>query len=216
LRRDYYVWIVLLLFSCAFGYAQIVNEGIFHISASSNVYFENDYTNKSSGIHSNDGNLYLNKNFTNNGTIATLDGTTYIKCAIHPVINVSDLTIANNLETDSTTVDNLFKVPTPQNYRIIYLGEKLRTFQINATLSEMANLEPEDYKTFFIIKNGSTTLIETGRLKRVNNAADLPGHSFSGTVDLVPEDYLEIWGQSKVAFDTSSKPELSLNINISN
>ena len=215
LRRDYSLWIVLLLFSCACGYAQIVNEGIFHVSASTNIYLGEEYTNKSGGILCNNGSLYLNNNLINNGTMEPLAGSTYFKCSVNPIIIISDLTTANNLGIDSTTAVNLFKV-SPKNSKITYLGEKSRTFQINATFSETFNLGSDDYKTFFLIKNGSTTLTETNTLKRVNNTEGKPGNSISGTVELAPEDYIEIWGQSKVDFDTSSKPELSLKINISN
>lgn len=74
------------------GFAQIVNEGILGISPSTDVYFENEYTNKSAATHDCNGNLYLNSNFINNGSTASTSGTTFFKSASNPLINVSGTT----------------------------------------------------------------------------------------------------------------------------
>ncbi|MFD2824667.1 T9SS type A sorting domain-containing protein [Lacinutrix iliipiscaria] len=82
----------ILAFSCFFCcYAQIINEGILQIEPSTNVYFENEYTNANSGIHSSDGNLYLNDDFINNGTTSAISGSTHFKSATNPLVNISGL-----------------------------------------------------------------------------------------------------------------------------
>ncbi len=62
--------------------AQIVNEGVLKIEPGTTVYFGDDYTNKSGAVHDNDGDLHLNGDFTNDGTVqststTTGDGITY-------------------------------------------------------------------------------------------------------------------------------------------
>jgi len=41
-------------------FGQIVNEGTFTIMNGTEVYFGNEYTNKSGANHNNEGNLHLN------------------------------------------------------------------------------------------------------------------------------------------------------------
>ena len=57
--------------------AQIVNEGILQIQPSTLVYFQNAYINR--GTHKNDGDLYFNSNFENNGITSSASGTTFFK-----------------------------------------------------------------------------------------------------------------------------------------
>jgi len=59
----------ILLFSFINNFAQIVNEGIFKIKDGTTVYFGEEYTNKVGATHNNEGNLHLNSNFINNGTV---------------------------------------------------------------------------------------------------------------------------------------------------
>ncbi len=65
---------------------EIVNEGVFRVDGTNTaVSFFYDYTNKSTGTHENKGNLYIHKNFTNNGTMTLNDvvnGTTRFVSAI--------------------------------------------------------------------------------------------------------------------------------------
>ena len=50
---------------------------------------------------------------------------------------------------------------------------------------------------------------------RVNVLADITSNSISGTVELEPNDYIEIWGQKLVGgIITSSITVFSLNLNI--
>ncbi|QRM90656.1 T9SS type A sorting domain-containing protein [Lacinutrix sp. WUR7] len=108
MRRKYFICNSLILFNFLCCYSQIVNEGILNISAATDVYFENEYTNSSSGIHKSSGNLYLNNNFINNGTTESSLGTTYFKSSNNPLLSISGTSNAihfNNLEVDITAVN---------------------------------------------------------------------------------------------------------------
>ena len=71
-----------------------------------------------------------------------------------------------------------------------------------------------DFYAFFIRKNGLITLVETNTLMRVNNISDINSISISGTVELNPNDYIEIWGQRLVGSGSTSISVFSLNLNI--
>ncbi|ULC58058.1 hypothetical protein MBM09_09005 [Flaviramulus sp. BrNp1-15] len=146
------------------------------------------------------GNIYYN------GTITT--------GFVQTVTNNTALNLSGNTGSNTTTAVNLFRISSPQNNRITYLGKKTKTFQINAALSIRGNSGTGDYYGFFIRKNGTTTLTETNTLMRVNNTSDISSNSISGTVELAPNDYIEIWGQRLVGSGTTSITVFSLNISI--
>ena len=107
MKIKYLILIVFLFSKLDKANSQIVNEGILQISPSTNVYFENEYTNKTTGIHNSNGNLYLNNNFVNNGVTLALSGTTYFKSATNNVVTISGTTNninLYNLQIDITTV----------------------------------------------------------------------------------------------------------------
>lgn len=127
----------------------------------------------------------------------------------------SDFNLRGNGNSNSTTAVNLLRVDSSQDNRITYLGKKTRTFQISASLSVRGNINLGDYYAFFIKKNGTTTLVETNTLMRVNLLADITSNSISGTVELAPNDYIEIWGEKLVGnIIGSSITVFSLNLNI--
>ncbi|WP_452229747.1 hypothetical protein [Lacinutrix sp. MEBiC02404] len=133
---------------------------------------------------------------------------------IQTVVAGTAFNLAGNSNSNSTTAVNLLRVSSPQDNRITYLGKKTRTFQVSASLSVRGNINLGDYYAFFIRKNGSTTLVETNTLMRVNLLADITSNSISGTVELDPGDYVEIWGQRLVGLLPSSISVFSLNLNI--
>ncbi|WP_452232434.1 T9SS type A sorting domain-containing protein [Lacinutrix sp. MEBiC02595] len=105
MRKKYFICNCFLLFTFLCGYSQIVNEGILEIEPATSVYFENEYTNKTSGVHDSNGNLYLNNSFVNNGATSSASGTTYFKSAANPLLSISGSSSAvnfNNLEVDIT------------------------------------------------------------------------------------------------------------------
>ncbi|WP_290628687.1 hypothetical protein [Altibacter sp.] len=146
------------------------------------------------------GNLYYN------GTITT--------GFVQSVTNNNEFNLTGNSGSNSTTAVNLFRVTSPQNNRITYTGKKTRTFQFNAAISVRGNSGTGDYYAFFIKKNGITTLTETNTIFRVNNTADISSNSISGTVELAPNEYIEIWGQRLLGSGTTSITVFSLNLSI--
>ncbi|WP_339609825.1 hypothetical protein [uncultured Planktosalinus sp.] len=109
-----------------------------------------------------------------------------------------------NLGSNTTTLaGNNFRMTSPENNRITYDGRRPKTFQVNATLAVRANTSntQSTFFAFFIRKNGNagTTLVPTNTVMRTPNSsgsgAELVSLAISGTVDLVPGDYIEVWGQ---------------------
>jgi len=102
----------LILFCTLFGIslisnAQIINEGDLKISAGTDVYFGDEYTNKATGNHECDGNLYLNHNFINHGFTSAKSGTTFFKSTSKKPLVISGTSKAvnfYNLEIDVTSV----------------------------------------------------------------------------------------------------------------
>ncbi len=133
---------------------------------------------------------------------------------VHQTTNGSEFNLNGNVTTNSTSAVNLFRTTSPQNNRITYVGKKTRTFQINAALSIRGNSGVGDYYAFFIKKNGVTSLIETNSLMRVNTTSDISSQAISGTVELAPNDYVEIWGQRLIGSGTTSITIFSLNLSI--
>jgi len=106
-QKDFITLLVNILFFTPI-FSQIVNEGILKINTSTIVYFGDEYTNKSGAIHNNNGDLYLNSNFINNGITEALSGTTFFKSAINDVLTISGLTNSievYNLEINLTNIN---------------------------------------------------------------------------------------------------------------
>ncbi|GAB4157491.1 MAG: hypothetical protein Tsb0033_09370 [Winogradskyella sp.] len=133
---------------------------------------------------------------------------------VQSITNNSPLNLSGNSNSNTTTLVNALRTMSTQDNRITYTGKKTRTFQLNAALSIRGNSGIGDYYAFFIRKNGSTTLTETNTLMRVNNTSDISSNAISGTVELVPNDYIEIWGQRLTGSGTTSITVFSLNLNI--
>lgn len=211
MRKKYLIWNLLVFFNIICSYAQIVNEGIFYISDSTTVYFDSDYTNKSTGTLNNNGSLYFDKTFVNNGKIISPSGGTFYKCTISPEIIISDISINNDKEIDETATNNLFKLFSLEKNRLKYLGQKTRMLQINATLKKG---EESENSAYFINKNGSTILTKTNTLIQENNTSDKLNFSISGAVELAPNDFIEIWRQGKDNSNTMPLNVCKLNIEI--
>jgi len=122
--------------------------------------------------------------------------------------------LRGNSNSNSTNDVNFLRMSSPQDNRITYLGKKTRTFQISASLSVRGNSGVDDYYAFFIRKNGVTTLVESNSLMRVNTILDISSNSITATVELDPNDYVEIWGQRLLGSGTASITVFSLNLSI--
>lgn len=108
MRKKYVLSHCLIIFNLLCVYSQIVNEGVLQISNATDVYFENEYTNKVSATLSTNGNLYLNNSFINNGVTTSTSGTTYFKSNTNPLLSISGSSNTinfNNLEVDITAAN---------------------------------------------------------------------------------------------------------------
>lgn len=117
MKQNYFLFFVLYFICTTLGFSQIVNEGILQIKASTNVYFGDEYTNKSSAEHKNDGELYLNHNFINNGNTISVSGTTFFTSSVNAIQTISGSTKSvnfYNLEVDKlstgVSVEDLFEL----------------------------------------------------------------------------------------------------------
>lgn len=147
------------------------------------------------------GNIYYNGTITTGFVQDVTNGTPF------------NLT-GNGTFPNNTTGVNLFRMSSPLDNRITYLGKKTRTFQINASLSIRGNSGVGNFYAFFIRKNGVTTLVESNTLMRVNSTTDISSNSISATVELEPSDYVEIWGQRLTGGGTNTITVFSLNLSM--
>lgn len=127
-----------------------------------------------------------------------------------------------NLSSNTTSSSNLFRGDSPVNNRFRYLGKKTRSFQVNATLAVRGNTANtlNLFFAFFFRKNGTTTLTPTNTVMKVNSTgsgSEIESVSISGTIELAPNDYIEIWGQRITGNASISNPQLaifSVNLNV--
>ena len=89
MKHEYFVWWCLSLISFMPVHSQIVNEGDLKISASTTVCFSEEYINQATGSHENNGDLYLNDNFINNGLTTSSSGTTYFNSSALDIQSIS-------------------------------------------------------------------------------------------------------------------------------
>ena len=96
--------------------AQIVNEGVLKIKNGTTVYFGETYTNKAGAMHDNEGDLHLNSDLVNNGTMAQsananvangitiFDSPTNANATINAIQHISgtNKVIVENLELNMT------------------------------------------------------------------------------------------------------------------
>lgn len=166
--------------------------------------FSNAWTVNCSGINI-ESDVVASANIYYNGAITT---------GFVQTVSDSPFNLTGNGSSNTTTAVNLLRTSSPQDNRLTYLGKKTRTFQVNAALSVRGNGTIGEYYAFFIRKNGTTSLIETNTIMRVNNTSDITSNAISGTVELAPNDYIEIWGQRLVGSGTDTITVFSLNLNI--
>lgn len=91
----------------------------------------------------------------------------------------------------NTSSNNLFRFTKTGNNRIDYNGKKTRYFSISTSIS----FQGDNNKTifiFYIAKNGS--VIEQTKVYRENGAnQDVGAAAIVGTIELAPDDYIEVW-----------------------
>ena len=117
MKQNYYILLFLCLISATNIFSQIVvNEGTIRIKTSTIVYFGDEYTNN--GIHSNDGDLYLNSNFINNDSTSAIAGTTFFNSSINTIQSISGS--KNKANFYNLVIDNdLLGVEVVDNFGLI-------------------------------------------------------------------------------------------------
>jgi hypothetical protein len=123
--------------------------------------------------------------------------------------------LSGDMNSNTTSAVKLFRMSSPVPNRLQYDGHEKRVFQINASMSARGGTTG-NFFAFFIVKNGNplNSLDETATLMRVNNTSDITPISITGTVEMNPGDFIEIWGQRLVGSGTSQLVIFSLNMSI--
>lgn len=134
---------------------------------------------------------------------------------LQTVINGNKFNLSGDSNSNTTTAVKLFRMSSPVSNRLQYDGKEKRIFQINASMSVRGN-NLNGFYAFFIVKNGNSaaSLDETATLMRVNNTADITPISITGTVEMSPGDFVEIWGQRLTGSGTSQIAVFSMNMSI--
>jgi len=91
----------------------------------------------------------------------------------------------------TTTASNLFRVTSPTNNRLVYVGKKSRRFQAICSLTMISAGLNKNF-TFYIAKNG-TVLQESRQQMQLSLTGDRGTITISCMVDMVTNDYLEVW-----------------------
>ncbi|QXP59357.1 hypothetical protein [Olleya sp. HaHaR_3_96] len=91
----------------------------------------------------------------------------------------------------NTTSTNLFRFSSVVNNRITYEGNKKRYFSVSASLSFQGNSNNNIF-IFYLSKNG-TIIEETKVYREVGTNNDVGALPIVGTVELLPNDYVEVW-----------------------
>lgn len=134
---------------------------------------------------------------------------------VQTVSDGNKFNLSGDSNSNTTTAVKLFRMSSPVSNRLQYDGHEKRVFNVNASMSVRGGTI-NNFFAFFIVKNGSsaTSLDETATLMRVNTTSDITPISITGTVEMNPGDFIEIWGQRLVGSGSSQLVIFSLNMSI--
>jgi hypothetical protein len=110
----------------------------------------------------------------------------------------------------TTTSVSLFRVTSPSNNRLTYTGQKTRRFSAICSLTAMTSSSNISY-SFYIAKNG-TVLPESEQTIKISNNTDQQSTAISCTVQLAPNDYIEVWAEDNT--NTTNLTVQTLNLAI--
>lgn len=94
----------------------------------------------------------------------------------------------------TTSVKHFRTGTSSQSNRIVYIGREKRQFFISASMT--VDADNRRLLRFFLAKNG-VLIPSTGISTFVVGNGDIKGLAFTGTVDLAPNDYIELWAVNK-------------------
>lgn len=110
----------------------------------------------------------------------------------------------------TTSSVGLFRVTSPANNRLVYIGTKTRRFSVTASVS-VTSQSANKYFSFFIFKNG-VKLPESEQAMRLSSGVDKGSLTVTCTVQLSTNDYIEVWAAN--TSDNSGMTVETLNIAI--
>jgi hypothetical protein len=88
-------------------HAQIVNKGDLKIESGTSVYLGENFTNEATGNLDTEGNIHVNGDFTNDGFVSSIGGTTYFNSSSNATQNLngaSQTVQFYNLEVNNTAL----------------------------------------------------------------------------------------------------------------
>ncbi len=115
-------------------------------------------------------------------------GHVYITTPILTIISASNTPVK---VLGTTTIANTFRFTSTVDNRLTYDGTKVRVFEVSASLSMTSPVNGKRY-SFCIAKNG-VALPGTNQQRKIANGGDIGALTITGTVELAPSDYVEIW-----------------------
>lgn len=155
---------------------------------------------------------YLGYNFNNSWTVncpgiklesdEVASANIYFDDTSNAVYNVavssnSAFNLIPNAPGNNIKAVNMLRAATANNKsKIVYEGKKTRTFQVNASVSLQAVTGYFSSGTYaFFIRKDGINLSETKTIIKVNSSTEFFNLSILGTVELDPNDDIEIYGQ---------------------
>ncbi|MDI6045195.1 hypothetical protein [Flavobacterium yafengii] len=143
--------------------------------------FNGFWTVRSTGI-ANEGDSFATGNLY-------LDRTTSSPTATFPTANAA-------YKVPGTTVStNLYRMSTPVNNRIVYLGKKTRTVSVTTSISfEAAGSGVTDYLFFFVkyTASGVASIVTSSETYIDSNSGFMQSFPVTGTIQVNSGDYIEL------------------------
>ena len=157
--------LTLLLIISLSAQSQIVNEGFLKIQPGTDVYFVNDYINKSGANLLNDGNLHFEGDLTNNGIVGATTaatGTTFFDSTIDATQHIYVTDDTNIVFFNNLTVDNV-----ESNHESLEVKDNVGADNgVNFTVDKRLTIATDNKLRLFgnaqLIQNQSGVSINTG------------------------------------------------------
>ncbi|HFS68133.1 MAG TPA: ABC transporter permease, partial [Flavobacteriia bacterium] len=164
------ILIALLITFSLFLNAQIINKGTLKIIDGTTVYFGEVYTNDASATHDNEGNLHLNSDFINNGTITasanadTANGITYFDSPTN--VNAATNNIQHILGTNKVIFENLEINMTGTNAKGVLVADNMELIVENSINLVNKDLRLENKAQLIQLHTGTNANLGNSNLLR--------------------------------------------------
>jgi hypothetical protein len=177
-----------------------------YTTAQTNLNFTKEWFVQAPGIQDEyddiaTGNVYYN------GTLNQGYGIT------SPSSNDNSFKLTGGSANDNSAINLLRFSSNTANNRLTYNGKEAGAFSVNASLSVRGTNSQGAFYSFFIRRNGMEILNRTNAIFYVENFTNISSISLSGTVELEPNDFIEIWGQKLTGTESGTLVIFSQNLN---